>query len=71
MGVVVTSDKEKAAWLSGGWEKSVRTSFGPENLFQVLQVLASDKNVVNVGAAEAETAQDTIDEALESLGGIP
>ncbi len=46
-----------------------------ENLFQVLQVLffilAGDKNVVNVGTAVVETAQNTIDEALEGPGGIP
>ncbi len=34
-------------------------------------ILAGDKNVVNVGTAEVETAEDTIDEALEGLGGIP
>ncbi len=34
-------------------------------------ILAVDKNVVNVGTAEDETAQDTIDKTLEGLGGIP
>ncbi len=31
---------------------------------------AGDENVVNVGTAEVETAQDTIDKALEGLRGI-
>ncbi len=34
-------------------------------------ILAGDKNVVNIGTSVVETAQDTIDKALEGLGGIP
>ncbi len=34
-------------------------------------ILAGDTNVVNVGTAEVENAQDTIANALEGLGGIP
>ncbi len=45
------------------------------NFFQMSQVLffilACDGNVVNVGTAEVETAQDTINKTLEGLGGIP
>ncbi len=44
-----------------------------ENLFQMLQVLlfifAGDTNVVSIGTAEGETAQDTIEKAVEDLGG--
>ncbi len=34
-------------------------------------ILAGDKNVVNVGTSEVQASRDTIDEALEGLGGIP
>ncbi len=32
-------------------------------------ILANYMNIVNLGTAEAEAAQDTIDKALEGLGG--
>ncbi len=34
-------------------------------------ILTGDNNAVNVGTAEVEAAEDTIDKALEGLGGIP
>ncbi len=40
-------------------------------LFLNLTTFTGDKDVVDVGTAEVETAQNAIDEALEGLGGIP
>ncbi len=34
-------------------------------------ILAGDKHAVTVGTSELETAQDTINEALEGVGGVP
>ncbi len=40
-------------------------------LFLNLITFAGDEDVVDVGTAEVETAQNAIDEALEGFGGIP
>ncbi len=37
----------------------------------LLFIFAGDTNVVNIDPAEGETAQDTIEKAVEDLGGNP